>query len=262
MAEIPAGAPEDLGPLVSVHRVANRRRLGVAVRALGITALATIVAVGLLAVEDGGIMSGSGTSRVARISVMLALVGLFVTVSYGTKALRGGQNEHFQLREHGLVHVTARRTRMWEWDDLATIRIRARARPPALAVALGSHYQARITRMDGRGITITGLTEGHEALGHAIAQHCEQVGERINRRLRWVWLALTAPCVLAIVLIVNHINDHQDGRQVIDHGGYREEIYTPGLTDSTTFLLTMGIAASSLLTCVFLAMFLRTFTRK
>ena len=169
-----ARRPDELGPVQTRHPVDRARRFTVAF----VGAAVSVVFLLCYAALPSATTSHGYSPSAARLNGVVAgggLVAVLIAMRYLWKALRGGRGEYYEVREHGIVHGTAKGAEAWRWVDIAGVR-EIQMQETEWRQFLGATYLCRIRLRDGRRFSVTGLTENHTALGAALVEHCPYLG--------------------------------------------------------------------------------------
>jgi hypothetical protein len=195
---------DDLGTVLSTHRVDNRRRLVSGFWAVAIGVVASALGWFLFTITDPA--DGVGPNRTVGAWIALGLCGLVIGAVQLSKAWRGGSDEYFEVREHGLLHANARQIRAWQWDAVTKVTINVNARQSGLARALGTNFGCAITFEDGSKTRLDGLATDAPAVARALREHCDPAlftdGMKGIRRLGAWWLAFAAAFLAGGIWIV------------------------------------------------------------
>ncbi|MFJ9774326.1 hypothetical protein ACIRVF_24305 [Kitasatospora sp. NPDC101157] len=202
---------ERFGARIGRHRVDTRARWQN-------TAWALVVAVptgwlglwALLSADDGR----PGGGRAIGVVIGLSLGALYVAVTQAWRAVRGGSEEYFEVREHGLVHGSRRGATGWEWSRVVSITMPGSPRIHGLARRLGNDYRCRLALDDGTRLHIDGHTAGASGLGRAVVEHCPRArrlqGDEWQERAGG-WFLAGAVVFLAVgVSLVAYFVSHAD----------------------------------------------------
>ncbi|MFE7046383.1 hypothetical protein ACFU9X_45580 [Streptomyces atratus] len=251
---------DDLGPVISRHGVANRRRWENAGWALVIGVPTGCV--GLWALSGTGDGESAGGRKMIGVLIGLGLSGLFIAVTQAVRAVRGGAGEYFEVREHGLLHGSRRGKASWPWDQIATVTIKSSETDNALTARLGTGYRCVLGLADGRSVRFDGLTDQHGELGLVVLNRCPDAtrltGDEWQRKAGGWLLAGTATCLAAIGAMVLYITGHPDTeREVTAADGMSVHQVVPGISDTGIALLAVGMVVCAIAAVTLVALFVR-----
>lgn len=231
---------DELGPVLSTHRVDNRRRLVTGFWALAIGVVVGAAGVFLFGITDPS--DGYGPNKTVGVALGVGLCGLVLGVRQLSKAWRGGSDEYFEVREEGLVHATANQIRAWNWDAVTNVTIAARPRETNLSRALGTGFRCVIRFEDGSRTRLDGLTANTQAVTKALREHCDPAlftdGMNGVRRLGAWWLAFAAVFLAGGIWIVVTITN-SSYEQLSPDGSTATEVQT--VSDTGYLFLAVGL---------------------
>jgi hypothetical protein len=249
--------PDELGPVLSRHYVDNDRRRLIGGWGLAMAAAGGILSAIMLLGEEspGPYQPGQGQAQGAVIGLTLTA---FVTGAvFLWKALRGGADEHFELREGGLVYASARSIRAYPWDCVAYVRIRKAPGANPVSHYFGSQYWGSIALKDcRRRLKFNGLTDRYSVLGAALMANCASA-PRTTGRQRLFWLGLGLASSATFAFLIHYINTHPDTEREIDHGSSTEVVNVPGISDTAIYVIVTGLVVTAVLVIVSFVMFWR-----
>ncbi|WP_168200607.1 hypothetical protein [Allokutzneria sp. NRRL B-24872] len=207
----------ELGALLGMHRVANRRILVVGGIALAIGIGAAVFTANLVL---GGPSRWAGNSssidRTIGIGMGVVVVGVLGGTWLLVKALRGGLNEVFEVHEHGLVH----NGRSWRWEQVVSIDSGHPPQQNGATRLLGTGHRCVVRFDDGQRIRFDGLTLESDRLESLVRHHCPTAGPQPHHEQRWrrfgagwlvVGLLLLGSVVAMFVNLAVNDPDYGDG---------------------------------------------------
>lgn len=248
---------DDFGTVLSTHRVNNKRRLVTGFWALAIGAVFGVLGVYLFVNVDDTVSYAANRTVGAAIGV--GLVGLWIAAVSLGRAFRGGSDEYFEVRQHGIVHATARQVRGWTWDSITDVVISRPLRETALSQRLGTGHRGLVSFDDGRKARFDGTVDNREALEAAIRSRYP--GSVRSDRMEWArrigawWLAFAAVFLAAgIWMVVTIANSKSE--QIVDTGSGSTAIEISTVSDAGYVWLAVGlvVCAAGLITSIALYM--------
>jgi hypothetical protein len=232
---------DDFGTVLSTHRVDNKRRLVTGFWALAIGAVGTVLGGYLFVTVDDTV--SYAINRNVGVTLGIGLVGLVIAAFSLGRALRGGSDEYFEVREHGLVHATARQVRGWTWDSVDDLVISRPVRETALSRRLGSG-RALVSFDNGQKARFDGTVADREGLEAAIRSRYPGVvrSDRMDwtRKLGAWWLAFAAVFLAAGIWMVVTIAGSQS-EQIVDNGSGSTAIEISTVSDAGYAWLAVGL---------------------
>ncbi len=246
----------ELGSTISKHEIDNRPRRVLAGWGLVVGALATVIAIAALSTDyDTPYTPSRGYFQGAVVG--LALTGWFVGLMCLIQAIRAGGHEAIEVREGGLVHRNAFRTRAWAWNQVASFHTHEDGNARSLARFAGWNYRARVGFVDGGRLSYNATAGDFDDLTKVITEQAPpSATDPANQKQRtflWLWLALA--CAVVCVGLIIFIGQNPDTEQEIQHDGYTEVVTVPGLSDTGWAIAGIGIALTGLGAFVFLVQF-------
>jgi hypothetical protein len=240
----------ELGTVLSTHRVNNRRRLVSGLWALVVGVVASVLGAFDFAITDPS--DGVGPNKTVGVVIGVGLCGLAIAAVQLSRAWRGGSDEYFEVREHGLIHADARQIRGWQWEAVTNVNIAVRARENNLSRALGTGLRCVISFEDGSRARFDGLTANTGGLTGALRERCDAglFTDGLNgaRRLGAWWLVFAAVFLAGGVWMVLTIVSSTPDQDAADPGTVSDTGYLflalgmlvclVGLITSVSFYLT------------------------
>lgn len=232
---------DDFGTVLSTHRVNNKRRLVTGFAALAVGVLFGVPGVLLLITVDDTVSYAA--NRTIGVAVGIGLVGLVIAAMSLSRAIRGGSDEYFEVREHGIVHATARQVRGWTWDSISDVVISRPVRETRLSRGLGNG-RSLVSFDDGNKARFDGTAADREALEAAIRARFPGVvrSDRLDglRRLGAWWLAFAAVFLAAGIWMVVTIAGSKS-EQIVDNGSGSTAIEISMVSDAGYVWLAVGL---------------------
>jgi hypothetical protein len=232
---------DDFGTVLSTHRVNNKRRLVTGFSALAIGAVFGVLGVYLFVNVDDTVSYAA--NRTIGVGIGIGLVGLWIAAVSLGRAFRGGSDEYFEVRQHGLVHATARQVRGWTWDSIDDLVISRPLRETALSQRLGGG-RVLVSFDNGQKARFDGTVDNREALEAAIRSRYSGAvrSDRLDglRKLGAWWLAFAAVFLAAgIWMVVTIANSKSEQIIQTDSGSTAIEIST--VSDAGYIWLAVGL---------------------
>ncbi|HEY0496601.1 MAG TPA: hypothetical protein VGD48_12730 [Kutzneria sp.] len=232
---------DDFGTVLSTHRVDNKRRLVTGFWALAIGAVGAVLGVYLFVNVDYTV--SYAINRNVGVTLGIGLVGLWMAAVSLGRAIRGGSDEYFEVREHGIVHATARQVRGWTWDSIDDVVISRPLRETALSRRLGAG-RSLVSFDDGHKARFDGTADNREALEAAIRARFPGAvrNDRLDglRRLGAWWLAFAAVFLAAgIWMVVTIAGSKSEQIVATDSGSTAIEVST--VSDAGYLWLAVGL---------------------
>jgi hypothetical protein len=229
-----------LGPLISTHPVAGRRRwrsglVGAVIALPGVF----IVALSVLDPPSTDVATPRASGRVLGLGLILLAVGLPIAMVQLTRAVRGGRHEVFKVHEQGLVHQ-AWRTRYWTWDQVTAVRVRWDM-DGTLWKRLGWNFRCWIRFADNARVRVDGLArDGRRIAETVVARRPTAVVQGPARAWRLLpLLILFFAGTLAWTLWYGFTNG---GDHTVERNGTTS--IEPILSDTVGSLLAVGVTIS------------------
>ncbi|MFC0546138.1 hypothetical protein [Kutzneria chonburiensis] len=237
---------DDFGAVLSKHPVNNKRRLVTGFWALAIGAVGTVLGGYLFVTVDDTV--SYALNRNVGVTLGIGLVGLWIAAISLGRALRGGSDEYFEVRQHGLVHATARQVRGWTWDSIDDLVISRSLKETALSQRLGGG-RVLVSFDNGQKARFDNTTADRYALEDAIRSRYPGVvrAERMDwaRKVGSWWLAFAAVFLAAgIWMVVTIANSKSE--QIVDTGSGTTAIEITTVSDAGYVWLAVGLVVCAL----------------
>jgi hypothetical protein len=205
--------------------------------------------------DPGPYQPGQGQASGALIG--LTASALVIGAMYLWKALRGGPNERFEVRERGLVYTNVRSVTICPWDHLAYIRIRKGPGADPISHYFGSqHWCSIAVKGRRRPLKFNGLTYRYALLSAALTANCAPAPRR-TRKQRLLWLGLALASGATFAFLIYYINTNSDTELRIDHGDYVEIVNDPGMSNPVAYGVATGLVITAVLVIASFVMFWR-----